>query len=114
MPVDGCAQLLHLLTQPWQVFHVSLAALDLLVEYHAIETLAPFDEFLSEIQMSAGNKTEATKMSLNHPFSLLNSLRDVEFLVSGQQRKLRHLLQIHAQEVFQNINYQCSNNIYLC
>src|SRR5262245_30836632 len=107
MPVDGCAQLLHLLTQPWQVFHVSLAALDLFIEYHAIESLAAFDEFLSEIQMSAGNKTEATKMSLNHPFSLLNSLRDLDFLVSGQQRNLSHLLQIHAHGVIQNINLGC-------
>src|SRR5262245_13031506 len=53
VPVDGCAQLLHLLTQSWQMLHVSLATLDFLIEDHAIEPLPAFNKFLSEIQMPA-------------------------------------------------------------
>ena len=104
MPVDRSAQLLHLLTQAWQVLHVSFTALDFLIEDHAIEPFPAFDEFLGEIQMAAGNKAEATEMFLHHRFSLLNSLRDLDFLVPGQQRNLPHLLQIHAHRIIQNIN----------
>src|SRR5262249_49555024 len=102
-PIDGRAQLLHLLTQSWQVVHISLATLDLLIEDNTIEALLAFNEFLSELQMSAGNKPETAEMFLHHPFSLFNSLRDLNFLVSSQQRNLSHLLQIHAHRVIQNI-----------
>src|SRR5262249_7674842 len=73
VPVDRCAQLFHLLTQSWQVLHVSLATLDLLIKDDAIEPLPAFNQFLSEIQMAARNKPEATEMFLHHPLCLLNS-----------------------------------------
>ena len=96
----------------WQVLHVSLAALDFFIEDHTIEPFPAFDEFPREIQMPAGNKAEATEMFLHHPFSLLNSLRDLDFLVSSQQRNLPHLLQIHPHRVIQNINLGCRSAFF--
>jgi hypothetical protein len=51
-------------------------------------------------------------MFLHHPFSLLNSLRDLDFLVSGQQRNLPHLLQIHPHRVIQNIDLGCRSAVF--
>jgi len=51
-------------------------------------------------------------MFLYHPFSLLNSLRDLDFLVSSQQRNLPHLLQIHPHRVIKNINFGCRSGVF--
>ncbi len=95
-----------------QVLHVSLAALDFFIEDHTIKPFPAFDEFPREIQMPAGNKAEAAEMFLYHPFSLLNSLRDLDFLISSQQRNLPHLLQIHPHRVIKNINLRCRSAVF--
>ena len=50
---------LHLFAKPRQHFHVALAALDFLVENHAIESFAAFGQFFRQIEMRARDKTEA-------------------------------------------------------
>ena len=63
--------------------------------------------------MATRNKTEASQMPLHHRFSLLDPLRDFDFLVSGQQWNLPHLLKVHPHRVIQNINLRCRSTFFL-
>ena len=49
-----------------QHLHVALAALDLLVEDHAVEALPAFGELLREIEVRPGDETEAVDEPLHH------------------------------------------------
>ena len=51
------------LHKPRQHLHVALAALDFLVENHAVETLAAFGQFLRQIEMRLRDETKAVDVA---------------------------------------------------
>ena len=97
------AQFLDLLAKARQHLHVALAALDFLVENHAVETLAAFGQFLREIEVRLGDETKAVDEPLHHDLRLLDSLGNLHLLLARQQRHLAHLLEIHPHRVVENI-----------
>ena len=97
------AVIFELLAQLRQCLQISLTAFDLLVEDHAVETFAAFHEFLREVEVGAGDETEAVEMALHARFRVLDALGDFDLLLTRQQRHLAHLLEVHAHRVVEDI-----------
>ena len=111
--VDRCSVLLrrcaslsfsHLLAKPRQHLHVALAALDFLVENHAVETFAAFGQLLRQIEMRVRDETKAIDMtSATIDLGFLDPLGNLHFLLAGQQRHLAHLLEIHPHRIVEDV-----------
>jgi hypothetical protein len=110
---DRVAQFLHLLAQARQHLHVALAALDLLVENHAIEALAAVGQLVGQIQVRLGDEAEAVDQPLHHRLGFFDALRDFDFLLAREQRDLAHLLQIHAHRVVEDIELRLGLLLFL-
>ena len=100
---DQFRLLFDLLTKPRQALHITFAALDLFVQNDAIEALTQVHQLLGEIQVRAANKSELIKDLLHLEFRLFDALGDLDLLLSGQQRDLPHLLEVHAHGVVQDV-----------
>ena len=102
----------HLFAQAREVLHVSFAALDFLIENHAIEAFAALEELPGKFQMRARDKAKATDVLLDHPFGFLNSFGYFNFLFPSQQGDLTHLLEIHPHRIVENINLRFRSLIF--
>src|SRR5204863_9183366 len=69
---NGVGEILYLLAQARQYFHVTLATFDLLIQNHAVEPFAAFREFLRKIKMGARSKAEAIDVLLHHVLRFLD------------------------------------------
>jgi len=99
--VEWIRQLPHLLTQSWQVLHVSLAALDFL-RGSPHRSFPAFDEFVGEFQMAGGQQTPSDWMFLT--MASASSIRfEIELPGPGLQRTVPSA-SIHAHRIIQNIN----------
>src|SRR5437588_1787819 len=78
---DGTAELFHLLAQARQHLHVALAALDFVVEDHAIEPLAAVGYSLGEIAVRLGNTAKPSDEALHHDLRFLDPLRTLDLLL---------------------------------
>ena len=86
-----------------QGLEIAFAALDLLVEDDAVETLAAFDELLGEVEVRSGDETEAVEVALDLGLRILDALGNLHFLLAGEQRDLAHLLEVHADGIIQDV-----------
>ena len=94
----------HLFAEAGEIFHISLATLDFLVEDHSIETFSALDQFTGQIQVGLRDNAKTIDVLQHHVFGLFNAFGYFYFLFPGQKRDLAHLLEIHAHRVVQNID----------
>ena len=103
---DRAAHLLFAtcLHKPRQHLHVALAALDFLVEDHAVETLAAFGQLLRRDRGArCAIKPKRLNVTLHHRLRFLDPLGNLHLLLAGQQRDLAHLLEIHPHRIIENV-----------
>ena len=91
------------LAKPRQLLHVTLAALDFLVEDDPVETLAAFLSFCASSRCARAMKPKRLMCFCTLMLGFLDPLGNLHFLLAGQQRDLAHLLEIHPDRVVQDI-----------
>ena len=104
---------MHLFTQARQVLHVSFAALDFLVENHAVEPFASLEQLQGKIQIGARDEAESTNVLLHHRFGVFNSFGYFDLLFPSQKWNLTHLLEIHPHGVIENVDLCFRSLVFL-
>src|SRR5215813_2441678 len=72
--VDFLACLFHLGAQPRERLKIALSALNLFIQNHSIETLAPLDQLLRQFEMSARAKPKPVDELLDHHLCVFDAL----------------------------------------
>ena len=86
-------QLLH---QRLQRRHIFFTTLDLLILNDTIKSFAGIQQLLPEGNILFRNEPEFMQMNHCADIRLLNTLRNLHFLLPCQKRDLPHLAQIHS------------------
>ena len=76
-------ELLELVTEFRQAFHVALAGLDLLVENDAVEAFLTLVEFFGELEVVLGDESELVKVFRNFDFSILDAFGNFRLPARG-------------------------------
>ena len=97
------AHLLHFFAETREQLHVALPALDFLVEDHAIEAFAAFDQLRRQLEVSVRDESKAMNMHRDASFGFLDPLGNFDFLLARQERHLAHLLQIHPHRIVEDV-----------
>ena len=78
-------------------------AFDLLVEDDPVEAFSSFQELLRQVEMGSRDKAEAVEVPLHPDLGIFDALGNFDLLLTGQQRHLPHLLEVHPHRIIEDI-----------
>ena len=95
----------HLFDETMKRLDVFLAGLDDLVDRNPVEPLLGGIgcQLFGQGNMLLGGEAQAVQDALDLKFGSLDSLGNLHLLLTGQQRHLPHLLEVHANRIVQNV-----------